>query len=147
MYKNIVFCIVIFCLVVFFSPSFTVLKINSNSVVAEIADTEHKRERGLMERFDLCENCGMLFVFDQPQKLNFWMKNTIIPLSIAFIGNDGRILNIDEMVPQTLNGHYSVGLAKYALEMTSGWFAKHQVYTGDLVERITGRVSSIEFRP
>jgi uncharacterized membrane protein (UPF0127 family) len=76
-----------------------------------------------MNRFSLRPDHGMLFVFDAPQPLAFWMKNTYVPLSIAFIASDGRILNIEDMAPRTETTHPSRGLALYALEMKKGWFA------------------------
>ncbi len=77
-----------------------------------------------MRRFSLRPDHGMLFVFDAPQPLAFWMKDTYIPLSIAFIGADGRILNIEDMAPQTERTHDSRGPALFALEMKKGWFAQ-----------------------
>jgi uncharacterized protein len=107
----------------------TELKIGSNRLVAEIAATT-----GLMNRFSLQRDHGMLFVFDTPQPQAFWMKNTYIPLSIAFIGADGRILNIEDMAPRTENTHPSRGAALYALEMKKGWFAERGIGAGDRVE-------------
>jgi uncharacterized membrane protein (UPF0127 family) len=76
----------------------------------------------------------MLFVFDAPQPLTFWMKDTYVPLSIAFIGADGRILNIEDMAPQTESPHNSRGPAMFALEMKKGWFAQFQIAAGDRVD-------------
>jgi uncharacterized membrane protein (UPF0127 family) len=106
----------------------TTLKIGSKTVRAEIADTEQSREHGLMERDHLlCTDCGMLFVFDYPGRHGFWMMNTQIPLSIAFIAADGRILNIEEMQANTVDPHYPQGEALYALEMKSGWFTRNNI--------------------
>jgi uncharacterized membrane protein (UPF0127 family) len=110
------------------------LKIGSSSLVAEIAATTPTRTMGLMNRFSLRPDHGMLFVFDSPQPQAFWMKNTYVPLSIAFIGADGRILNIEDMAPRTENTHPSRGAALYALEMKKGWFAEHGIGAGDRVE-------------
>src|SRR5450631_2077601 len=110
------------------------LTINSHRLVAEIAATVETRTVGLMHRFSLKPDHGMLFVFNAPQPLAFWMKNTFVPLSIAFIGADGRILNIDDMAPQTETTHPSRGLALYALEMKKGWFAQHSIVAGERVE-------------
>jgi hypothetical protein len=87
-----------------------------------------------MNRFSLRPDHGMLFVFERPEPLAFWMKNTYIPLSIAFIGPDGRILNVDDMAPQTETSHWSRGAGLYALEMRKGWFAERGIGAGDRVE-------------
>jgi uncharacterized protein len=107
------------------------LSINGHRLVAELASTTETRTTGLMHRFSLKPDHGMLFVFSEPQPLAFWMKNTFVPLSIAFIGADGRILNIDDMAPQTENTHPSRGLALYALEMKKGWFSERAIAAGD----------------
>ena len=101
---------------------------------AELADTESKRERGLMFRRSLSENSGMLFVFDPPAQAAFWMKNTRIPLSIAFLDNQGRILEIRSMKPfdQTVIWSASNAVA-YALEVNEGWFDYHGIQTGTKV--------------
>ena len=104
-----------------------VLKIGSQTVRAEIADTEQSRERGLMQRDHLCADCGMLFVFERADRYSFWMKNTLLPLSIAFIAADGSIINIEEMQPNTTDLHNAQGEALYALEMNSGWFARNSI--------------------
>jgi uncharacterized membrane protein (UPF0127 family) len=109
------------------------LAIDGHKLVAEIAATEATRTTGLMNRFSLQPDHGMLFVFSEPQPLAFWMKNTYVPLSIAFIGADGRIINIDDMAPRTENTHPSRGLALYALEMKKGWFAERGIRSGDAV--------------
>jgi len=103
-------------------------------VIAEVAATQQVRTTGLMHRFSLQPGHGMLFVFSTPQALAFWMRNTFIPLSIAFIGRDGKILNIEDMSPQTDTPHPSRGPAQYALEMKKGWFAERGVGAGDRVE-------------
>jgi len=109
------------------------LRIKGQRVVAEIAATEATRTTGLMNRFSLQPDHGMLFVFRAPQVLAFWMKNTYVPLSIAFIGADGRILNIEDMAPLTESTHPSRGPALYALEMKKGWFAQHGIAAGEPV--------------
>jgi uncharacterized membrane protein (UPF0127 family) len=118
------------------------LTINGHSVTAEIAATTEHRATGLMHRFSLRPDQGMLFVFEKPEPLGFWMKNTFIPLSIAFIAEDGRIVNIDEMTPQTETTHLSKGPALFALEMRKGWFAEHGVKAGDKVEGVLQRARS-----
>ena len=89
---------------------------------AEVAASEETREQGLMYREKLPANSGMLFVFVEPQRECMWMKNTLIPLSVAFLDDNGNIVNIEDMAPQTLNSHCSNGKVRYALEMNVGWF-------------------------
>ena len=110
------------------------LKIGSSRLVAEVAATPASRTTGLMNRFSLRPDHGMLFIFESPQPQAFWMKNTYVPLSIAFIGADGRILNIDDMAPRTETAHPSLGAALYALEMKKGWFAERGIGAGDRVQ-------------
>jgi uncharacterized protein len=112
----------------------TELTINGHRVTAEVATTVATRAVGLMRRFSLQPDHGMLFVFVAPQPLAFWMKDTYIPLSIAFIGADGRILNIEDMAPQTESTHDSRGPAIFALEMKKGWFAQFGIAAGDRVD-------------
>ena len=109
------------------------LDVGGHPVAAEVAATEPARETGLMNRFSLAPDSGMLFVFAQPQPQAFWMKNTFVPLSIAFIDKSGRILNIEDMAPQTEATHWSVGDALYALEMRQGWFLQKGVAAGATV--------------
>jgi uncharacterized protein len=109
------------------------LSINNHTLTAEIASTTETRTVGLMRRFSLKPDHGMVFVFNTPQPLAFWMKNTFVPLSIAFIGADGRILNIEDMAPQTETTHPSKGPALYTLEMKKGWFAERGIAAGDQV--------------
>ena len=110
------------------------LRIGDHKLVAEVAATNPTRTKGLMYRFSLQPDHGMLFVFDAPQPLAFWMRNTYIPLSIAFIGADGRILNIEDMAPRTDDTHPSKGPALYTLEMKKGWFAERNIRAGDRVD-------------
>jgi len=87
-----------------------------------------------MFRRSLPEDEGMLFVFEEPQMLEFWMKNTYVPLDIAFIASDGRILNIEAMKPLDDGPRYrSKGSARYAVEANRGWFDRHGVKPGDQV--------------
>jgi uncharacterized protein len=120
------------------------LSIKGHRLAAETAATTATRTVGLMHRFSLKPDHGMLFVFDAPQPLAFWMKNTFVPLSIAFIGADGRILNIEDMAPQTEATHPSRGLALYALEMKKGWFAERAIAAGDRVEGLEKAPSARE---
>jgi len=110
------------------------LAINGNKLVAEVATDDETRSTGLMHRFSLQRDHGMLFVFKAPQPLYFWMKNTFVPLSIAFIDREGKIVNIEDMAPQTETTHPSRGLALYALEMKKGWFVEHGIGPGAAVE-------------
>lgn len=107
------------------------LQIGMHIVQAEIANSEDTRSHGLMGRTALPGNSGMLFVFEHPDTYSMWMKNTLIPLSVAFIDEKGVILNIEEMKPLTETVHPSAGPAKFALEMSGGWFAKKGVKPGD----------------
>ena len=97
---------------------------------AEVASTPEDRETGLMFRRTLDGNHGMLFIFEQDQPVCMWMKNTLIPLSVAFIDNQGRITNIADMQPQTLDSHCAIQNVRFALEMPLGWFAKRGIKPG-----------------
>lgn len=113
----------------------TTIKVGPHTVAAEVASTPDQRTIGLMYRFSLPADHGMLFVFPEPQPLSFWMRNTYIPLSIAYIDAEGRILNVVEMAPRSDATHPSRGEALYALEMRKGWFADKGVGPGT---RVTG---------
>lgn len=91
-------------------------------IQAELAHTEETRARGLMHRKSMTGNHGMLFVFPQASIQCMWMRNTLIPLAVAFIDGQGRIINVEEMRPQTEDTHCSAQVAKFALEMPAGWF-------------------------
>lgn len=97
---------------------------------AEVANTLESRAEGLMYRKSLPANYGMLFVFDQTAQHCMWMRNTLIPLSVAFIDGNGRIINIEEMLPQTENNHCAAKPAKFALEMSAGWFNSRGLASG-----------------
>jgi len=113
------------------------LTIGGSKLVVEVAATPQTRETGLMNRFSLQQDHGMLFVFEAPQPLAFWMKNTYIPLSIAFVDRNGHILNIEDMRPQDEATHWSKGPAIYAIEMRQGWFASKGIGAGDVVGGLT----------
>ncbi|MCL1837547.1 MAG: DUF192 domain-containing protein [Treponema sp.] len=102
-------------------------------ITVEIARTEDERAQGLMHRKKLPDGEGMLFIFDRDQQLSFWMKNTIIPLSIAFIASDGRITEIKDMQPNDLSSVRSSRSVRYALEVPQGWFARAGINAGDIV--------------
>jgi hypothetical protein len=110
------------------------LKIRGHEVRAELANTDETRRTGLMFRKSLAENGGMLFVYEAPGRHAMWMKNTLVPLSVAFIDRDGRIINIEDMQPLSEEAHASKGEAWYSLEMNRGWFAKRGIKPGDRVE-------------
>lgn len=110
------------------------LQISGHILKAEVANTSASRRQGLMNRRMLSKNSGMLFVFPQPGRYSMWMKDTYIPLSVAFINAQGVILNIEKMQPLSETVHHSIGLAKYALEMNASWFAEKNVVAGDRVE-------------
>ena len=112
------------------------LHLGAHRIQAEIANTPYSRERGLMQRSHLCADCGMLFVFPRAGRVNFWMKNTPLPLSIAFIDAEGAILNIEEMQPHTTAAHHPSGQVLYALEMPSGWFIKKGIKPGNRIENL-----------
>jgi uncharacterized membrane protein (UPF0127 family) len=105
---------------------------------AEVAADFGSRAQGLMYRKQLPSNAGMLFVFDQPGEQCMWMKNTLIPLSVAFMDDGGTIINIEEMAPQTLDSHCARRPARYALEMNGGWFAARGIKPGMRIGGIPG---------
>ena len=112
------------------------LRINQWEITVETADTQEAQEKGLMGRESLDEDRGMLFVYDLDSRKSFWMKNTKIPLSIAYIAADGTIREIYDMEPlstRTVDSRYSV---RYALEVNQGAFQRHGIKTGDKVEFI-----------
>ena len=110
------------------------LKIKGHEILAEVANKPATRMSGLMFRRELGTDTGMLFVFPDVAPRAFWMKNTLIPLSVAFIDEKGVIENILEMPPETLEGFPSKGPAKFVLEMNAGWFGKNELKPGDVVE-------------
>ena len=110
------------------------LGVGPHTVTAEVAANDAHRATGLMHRFSLPPDHGMLFVFDAVRPLSFWMRNTYIPLSIAFIDAQGRILNVEDMQPQDERSTWSAGPALYALEMRRGWFAQKGIGPGTVVK-------------
>ncbi|VVE66253.1 signal peptide protein [Pandoraea captiosa] len=99
-------------------------------IKAEVAANEKDREQGLMYRKSMPANAGMLFVFEQSAGHCFWMKNTDLPLSIAFLADDGTIVNIEDMAPQTEDNHCPRAAVRYALEMNQGWFRSKNIKAG-----------------
>jgi uncharacterized membrane protein (UPF0127 family) len=101
---------------------------------AQVAATPDQRMTGLMHRKEMPQHEGMLFVFDSPAQQCFWMKNTLLPLSVAFLADDGTIVNIDEMQAQSLESHCSAKPVRYVLEMNKGWFARKGIKAGARLE-------------
>ena len=109
------------------------LKTGIYRIQAELADTPKAREIGLMNRTSMATNSGMLFVFEQKAGHCFWMNNTKIPLSIAFIADDGKIVNIEEMQAATTNNHCPQAPVRYALEMNKQWFSERLITPGTVI--------------
>jgi uncharacterized membrane protein (UPF0127 family) len=109
------------------------LTIKGKTLKVEVARTEQEKEKGLMFRERLGKDEGMLFVYEEEETLSFWMKNTFLPLSIAFIDKKGRIVDIQDMQPFSLQTHVSSRPAKYALEMNQGWFRRNGINVGNFV--------------
>jgi uncharacterized protein len=101
-----------------------------HQIDAQVAQRGEERMTGLMWRKEMPQHEGMLFVFEQPTMQCFWMKNTLLPLSTAFVADDGTIVNIADMKPQTLNSHCSEKPVRYVLEMNQGWFARKGIKPG-----------------
>ncbi|MBL8349924.1 MAG: DUF192 domain-containing protein [Burkholderiaceae bacterium] len=101
-----------------------------HNIRAEVAITPEQRQKGLMYRRDLASHEGMLFVFEDIMKQCFWMKNTPTPLTIAFIADDGSIVNLADMKPFDEDSHCSSKPVRFVLEMNQGWFAKRGIKPG-----------------
>lgn len=97
---------------------------------AQVALTPEQREIGLMMRKEMPQHEGMIFVFEQASQQCFWMKNTLLPLTAAFVADDGTIVNLADMKPQTTDSHCSTQPVRYVLEMNKGWFAKKGIKPG-----------------
>jgi uncharacterized membrane protein (UPF0127 family) len=104
-----------------------------HQIDAQVARTPGQRATGLMFRKEMPQHEGMLFVFEQPSVQCFWMKNTLLPLSIAFVADDGTVVNVDEMKPQTTDSHCSDKPVRFVLEMNKGWFSKKGVRAGTVL--------------
>ncbi|MDZ7269645.1 MAG: DUF192 domain-containing protein [candidate division KSB1 bacterium] len=110
------------------------ITVGATPLFVEVVQTDEERMRGLMFRAQLPEDQGMLFVFEVARLQSFWMRNTFIPLDIAFIASDGKIVDIQHMVPLDESKSYvSVAPAQYVLEVNAGWFARHGVKVGEVV--------------
>ncbi len=110
------------------------IEINGTVIQVEYADTPAERQLGLMYRRSLCENCGMLFRFDTSRIGSIWMKNTYIPLDLAYISEDGEIIDIRQLQPLDLTPVTSSQKVRFALEMNKGWFANKDIREGDFVK-------------
>lgn len=108
----------------------TELSAGMHRIHAQVAQTAKEKEIGLMYRKEMPANEGMLFVFDRPGTQCFWMKNTVLPLSTAFVADDGTIVNLADMQPMTLDSHCSTQPVRYVLEMNQGWFDKKGLKAG-----------------
>lgn len=106
------------------------LQAGMHLIQTQVAATPEQRATGLMFRTDMPANEGMLFVFEQPAGQCFWMKNTLLPLTAAFVADDGTIVNLADMKPQTLDSHCSEKPVRFVLEMNQGWFAKRGIAAG-----------------
>ncbi|MBK1681019.1 DUF192 domain-containing protein [Rhodocyclus tenuis] len=109
-------------------------------IEAEVAFNQPMRMQGLMQRQSMATNHGMLFVFPQRARHCMWMKNTLLPLSVAFLDDEGRVLNIEDMEPQTESNHCAAQPARFALEMNRGWFAGRGISPG-------ARIAGVERSP
>ncbi len=140
----------LFAAILFASSSFVLAQVNVGlptielkagiyRIQAELADTPKAREVGLMNRTSMPTNSGMLFIFEQKAGHCFWMNNTKIPLSIAFIADDGKIVNIEEMQAETTNNHCPKAAVRYALEMNKQWFSERVLVPGSLISGLPKR--------
>ena len=119
-------------------PPVVQLTAGMHLIRAEVAADFATRMRGLMHRESMPQNAGMLFVFDEATQHCMWMRNTLIPLSVAFIDEHGAIINIEDMAPKTENSHCARRPARYALEMNRGWFAAKGIKPGSRIGGIPG---------
>ena len=110
------------------------LNIGIHVIQAEAAITPAQREQGLMHREKMGPNEGMVFLFESPTTICMWMKNTLLPLSVAFIDEQGKIVNIADMQPHSQESHCGAKPVKYALEMNQGWFRQKNIKPGTLVD-------------
>ncbi|MGY8903970.1 MAG: DUF192 domain-containing protein [Burkholderiales bacterium] len=108
-----------------------------HQIDAQVADQPVTRQIGLMHRKKMPQHEGMLFVFEQPQMQCFWMKNTLLPLTAAFVDDEGTIVNLVDMKPLVLDAHCSAKPVRFVLEMNQGWFAKKGLAAGS---KLTGPV-------
>ena len=110
-------------------------------IEAQVAASPQERQTGLMHRKEMPAHEGMLFVFEQPATQCFWMRNTLLPLTAAFVADDGTIVNLADMKPQTEDSHCSAKPVRYVLEMNQGWFAQRGLKAGS---KLAGAIFSIK---
>jgi uncharacterized protein len=110
------------------------LSAGMHNIKAQVAAAPQERQVGLMFRREMPAHEGMLFVFDEAAPQCFWMRNTLLPLAIAFLADDGTVVNIEEMQPQSDDSHCSKKPVRLALEMNAGWFAKRGIKAGSKLE-------------
>ena len=108
----------------------TILSIGMFQIDTQVAQAPEERQIGLMFRTQMPQAEGMLFIFEAPSKQCFWMKNTLLPLTAAFVADDGTIVNLADMKPQTTETHCSLKPVRYVLEMNQGWFVKKGIKAG-----------------
>ena len=120
---------------VFAQQQLPVVQLNAGMhlIRAEVAADYGSRMTGLMYRASMPPNAGMLFIFDDSERQCMWMKNTLIPLSVAFIDEEGKVINIEDMAPQTEDSHCAARPSRYALEMNRGWFAARGIKAGTTI--------------
>jgi uncharacterized protein len=109
------------------------LSVGMHRIDAQVALAPEERQIGLMWRKSMPAHEGMLFIFEQPTQQCFWMRNTLIPLTAAFVQDDGIIVNLADMKPQTTNPHCSEKPVRYVLEMNVGWFTKKNIKAGSKI--------------
>ncbi len=119
-----------------------VLQAGMHQIRAAVAQTPEQRQTGLMFRREMAPHEGMLFVFEQASPQCFWMKNTLLPLSIAFLADDGSVVNIADMQPQALDSHCSAQPVRYVLEMHRGWFARRGIKPGSKIDGVPFRTKA-----
>ena len=121
-------------------PQLPVVQLNAGMYLirAEVAADYGSRMTGLMHRPSMQSNAGMLFIFDDNERQCMWMKNTLIPLSVAFIDEHGTVINVEDMAPQTEDSHCALRPSRYALEMNRGWFAARGIKPGSRIGGIPG---------
>ena len=112
------------------------LQAGMHRIEAQVASSPDERSVGLMFRREMPPHEGMLFVFERPATQCFWMKNTLLPLTAAFVDDDGTVVNLADMKPQTTDSHCSTRPVRYVLEMNQGWFAKRNIKAG---QKLSGR--------
>jgi hypothetical protein len=142
--KKLLPFVAFFLLALLFSPAvgssqeadknFIELKVKGKKIKVEVVRTEQEKAKGLMFREKLGKEDGMIFVYGKEEYLSFWMKNTRIPLSIAFLDRKGKIVDIQDMFPFSLQTHVSAFPAQYALEVNQGWFKQKGISIGDVVK-------------